>query len=137
MLRISYKDRVTNEEVLRRANVDRTLIKDIVQIQFFMAHSHQNNSVVCCCLPTPPCVMGGVRFFRQTLVGTVCADSGRYSLPCIWWISSYSVHCIRSTLSSQIIVLRHTSRVQGNGTTYYTGLQLSLNFLYYTKLVIW
>ena len=30
MLRISYKDRVTNEEVLRRANIDRTLMKDIV-----------------------------------------------------------------------------------------------------------
>ena len=37
MLRISYKDRLTNEEVLRRANVDRTLIKDIVkrQIELF------------------------------------------------------------------------------------------------------
>ena len=37
MLRISYKDRVTNEEVLRRANVDRTLMKDIVnrQMKFF------------------------------------------------------------------------------------------------------
>ena len=37
MLRISYKDRVTNDEVLRRANVDRTLMKDIVkrQIDFF------------------------------------------------------------------------------------------------------
>ena len=33
MLRISYKDRVTNEEVLRRANVDRTLVKDIVKRQ--------------------------------------------------------------------------------------------------------
>ena len=31
MLRISYKDRVTNEEVLRRAKVDRTLVKDIVK----------------------------------------------------------------------------------------------------------
>ena len=30
MLRISYKDRVTNEKVLRRANVDRTLMKDIL-----------------------------------------------------------------------------------------------------------
>ena len=37
MLRISYKYRVTNEEVIRRTNVDRTLMKDIVkkQIQFF------------------------------------------------------------------------------------------------------
>ena len=37
MLRISYKDRVTNEEVLRRAKVDRTLMKDIVkrQMEFF------------------------------------------------------------------------------------------------------
>ena len=37
MLRISYKDRVTNEEVLHRANEDRTLMKDIVkrQIDFF------------------------------------------------------------------------------------------------------
>ena len=37
MLRISYKDRVTNEEVLRRANVDRTPMKDIVkkQMEFF------------------------------------------------------------------------------------------------------
>ena len=37
MLRISYKDRVTNEEVLRRANVDRALRKDIVkrQMEFF------------------------------------------------------------------------------------------------------
>ena len=37
MLRISYKDRVTNEAVIRRTNVDRTLMKDIVkkQIQFF------------------------------------------------------------------------------------------------------
>ena len=37
MLRISYKDRVTNEEVLRRTNVDRTLMKDIVkrQMEFF------------------------------------------------------------------------------------------------------
>ena len=37
MLRLSYKDRVTNEEVLRRANVDRTLMKDIVkrQMEFF------------------------------------------------------------------------------------------------------
>ena len=37
MLRISYKDRVTNEEVIRRANVDRTLMKDIVkrQMEFF------------------------------------------------------------------------------------------------------
>ena len=33
MLRISYKDRVTNEEVLRRVNVDRTLMKDIVKRQ--------------------------------------------------------------------------------------------------------
>ena len=33
MLRISYKDRVTNEEVLRRANVDRTLMKYIVKRQ--------------------------------------------------------------------------------------------------------
>ena len=32
MLRISYKDRVvTHEEVLRRANVDRILMKDIVK----------------------------------------------------------------------------------------------------------
>ena len=38
MLRISYKDRVTNEEVLRRASIDRTLTKDIVkrQIEFFV-----------------------------------------------------------------------------------------------------
>ena len=37
MLRISYKDRLTNEEMLRRANVDRTLMKDIVkrQMEFF------------------------------------------------------------------------------------------------------
>ena len=37
MLRISYKDRVTNEEVIRRTNVDRTLMKGIVkkQIQLF------------------------------------------------------------------------------------------------------
>ena len=37
MLRISYKDKVTNEEVLRRAKVDRTLMKDIVkrQMEFF------------------------------------------------------------------------------------------------------
>ena len=37
MLRISYKGRVTNEEVLRRANGDRTLMKDIVkrQMEFF------------------------------------------------------------------------------------------------------
>ena len=37
MLRISYKDRVTNDEVLRRANVDRTLMKDIVkrQMEYF------------------------------------------------------------------------------------------------------
>ena len=37
MLSMSYKDRVTNEEVLRRANVDRTLKKDIVkrQMEFF------------------------------------------------------------------------------------------------------
>ena len=33
MLRISYKDRVTNEEVLRRAKVDKTLMKDIVKRQ--------------------------------------------------------------------------------------------------------
>ena len=33
MLSISYKDRVVNEEVLRRANVDRTLTKDIVKRQ--------------------------------------------------------------------------------------------------------
>ena len=33
MLRISYKDRVTNEVVLRRANVYRTLMKDIVKRQ--------------------------------------------------------------------------------------------------------
>ena len=33
MLRISYKDRVTNEEVLRRTKVDRTLTKDIVTRQ--------------------------------------------------------------------------------------------------------
>ena len=31
MLRISYKDRVTNEEVLHKVNVDRTLMKDIVK----------------------------------------------------------------------------------------------------------
>ena len=30
---LSYKDRVTNEEVLRRAKVDRTLMKDIVKRQ--------------------------------------------------------------------------------------------------------
>ena len=37
MLRISYKDKVTNEEVLRRAKVDRTLMKDIVKrkMEFF------------------------------------------------------------------------------------------------------
>ena len=37
MLRISYKDRVTNEEVLRRAKVGRTLMTDIVkkQMEFF------------------------------------------------------------------------------------------------------
>ena len=37
MLRISYKDMVTNEEVIRRANVDGTLMKDIVkrQIELF------------------------------------------------------------------------------------------------------
>ena len=37
MLSMSYKDRVTNEEVLRRANVDRTLMKVIVkrQMEFF------------------------------------------------------------------------------------------------------
>ena len=37
MLRISYKDRATNEEILRRANVDSTLMKDIVkrQMKFF------------------------------------------------------------------------------------------------------
>ena len=37
MLRISYKDKVTNEEGLRRAKVDRTLMKDIVkrQMEFF------------------------------------------------------------------------------------------------------
>ena len=37
MLRISYKDRVTNEEVIRRANVARTLMKDIVkrQMEFY------------------------------------------------------------------------------------------------------
>ena len=37
MLRISYKDRVTNEKVLRRANVGRTLMKDMVkrQMEFF------------------------------------------------------------------------------------------------------
>ena len=33
MLRISYKDRMTNKEVLRRANVDRTLMKEIVKRQ--------------------------------------------------------------------------------------------------------
>ena len=33
MLRISYKDRVAIEQVLRRANVDRTLMKDIVKRQ--------------------------------------------------------------------------------------------------------
>ena len=33
MLWISYKDRVTNKEVLHRANVDRTLTKDIVKRQ--------------------------------------------------------------------------------------------------------
>ena len=33
MLRISYNDRVTNKEVLRRADVDRTLMKDIVKRQ--------------------------------------------------------------------------------------------------------
>ena len=39
MLRISYKDRVTNEEVLRRANVDRTPMKDIIKRQMeFFAH---------------------------------------------------------------------------------------------------
>ena len=39
MLRISYKDRVTNEEVLRRANVYRTLMKDIVKRQmYFFGH---------------------------------------------------------------------------------------------------
>ena len=31
VLRISYKDRVTNEQMVRRANVDRTLMKDIVK----------------------------------------------------------------------------------------------------------
>ena len=37
MLRISYKDRVTNKEVLHRAKVDRTLMKDIVkrEMKFF------------------------------------------------------------------------------------------------------
>ena len=37
MLSISYKDVVINKEVLRRANVDRTLMKEIVkrQIKFF------------------------------------------------------------------------------------------------------
>ena len=39
VLWISYKDRVTNEEALRRCipNVDRTLVKDIVkrQMEFF------------------------------------------------------------------------------------------------------
>ena len=37
MLRISYKDMMINEEVLRRANVDRSLMKDIVkrQMEFF------------------------------------------------------------------------------------------------------
>ena len=37
MLRISYKDRVTNEEVIRKANVDRTPMKDTVkrQIELF------------------------------------------------------------------------------------------------------
>ena len=37
MLRISYKDRVTNEEILRRAKVERTLMKDIVkrQMEFY------------------------------------------------------------------------------------------------------
>ena len=37
MLRISYKDRVTTEKVLRRAKVDRTLMKDIVKrhMEFF------------------------------------------------------------------------------------------------------
>ena len=39
MLRISYKNRVTNEEVLRRANVDRTLMKGIVKRQMkFIGH---------------------------------------------------------------------------------------------------
>ena len=37
LLWISYKDRVTNEEVIHRANIDRTLMKDIVkrQTEFF------------------------------------------------------------------------------------------------------
>ena len=37
MLIISYKDTVTNEEGLHRANIDRTLMKDIVkkQMEFF------------------------------------------------------------------------------------------------------
>ena len=37
MLRISYKDSVINEEVLCRANVDRSLMKDIVKrhMEFF------------------------------------------------------------------------------------------------------
>ena len=39
MLRMSYKDRVTNEEVLRIAKVDRTLMKDIVKRQMeFIGH---------------------------------------------------------------------------------------------------
>ena len=51
MLRISYKDRVTNEEVLRRANIDRTLMKDIVkrQMEFFrhvIGKGELENSVV-------------------------------------------------------------------------------------------
>ena len=37
MLRISYTDRLPNEEVLRKANVDRTPMKDMVkrQMEFF------------------------------------------------------------------------------------------------------
>ena len=37
MLRIPYTDRVTNEKVLRRANLDRTMMKDIVKrkMEFF------------------------------------------------------------------------------------------------------
>ena len=33
MIKITYKDRVTNEEVLHRSNVDRNLMKDMVKRQ--------------------------------------------------------------------------------------------------------
>ena len=46
MIRISWKDHVSNEEVLRRANTERSLIKNILQRQLsFLGHIMRKENI--------------------------------------------------------------------------------------------